>query len=138
MIKHQLVLWMAAIIIFALLFTGLVLSVVSIIMYLPHMLVFQTLESTLQQFITDILNLVIILELMALVSLYFAKERVKLEYALDAAIIFLVREIIIYIYTGILNWNYIAGFTVLLITLMVLRTMAVKFSPDRTAPQHQA
>lgn len=129
--KTDLILWVSATIIYGLLIVGLILAVIGVLMYMPHLLEFRLLEQTLQQFIADVLNLIIILELMALVTMYYSKERVKLEYALDAAIIFLVREIIINIYSGPFSWETLAGYIVLILTLFLVRTLAIKYSPDK-------
>ena len=129
--KTEILLYVSASIIYALLLVGLVFSVIGIITYIPHLLSFRLLEQTLQQFIADVLNLIIILELMALVTLYYSKERVKLEYALDAAIIFLVREIIINLYSGYFSWVSLAEYIALILTLFFVRTLAIKYSPDR-------
>lgn len=101
--KKEFILWISASIIYGLLVVGLIFVVIGMLMYLPHLLNFRFLEQTLQQFIADVLNLIIILELMALVTMYYSKEMVKLEYALDAAIIFLVREIIVNVYSGMFS-----------------------------------
>ncbi len=129
--KTDLILWISASIIYGLLIIGLILAVIGVLMYIPHLLNFSLLEQTLQQFIADVLNLIIILELMALVTMYYSKERVKLEYALDAAIIFLVREIIINVYGGPFSWETLAGYIALILTLFFIRTLAIKYSPDK-------
>jgi len=129
--KTDLILWISATIIYGLLIIGLILAVIGILMYMPHLMDFNLLEQTLQQFIADVLNLIIILELMALVTMYYSKERVKLEYALDAAIIFLVREIIINVYSGSFSWDSLAGYIALILTLFLVRTLAIKYSPDK-------
>ncbi len=126
---HEVIIKVSAWIIFIALFIGLILSIVSISTYLPNLLITKFLENTLQEFIIDVLNIVILLELMALVSLYFAKERVKLEYALDTGAIFIIREIIITIYTE--NITYILTLAVLLFIIVIARTVAIKYSPDK-------
>ncbi|MDG7040900.1 MAG: phosphate-starvation-inducible PsiE family protein [Nitrososphaerota archaeon] len=95
------------------------------------MISYISLESTLQEFITDILNIVILLELMALVSQYFSKERIKLEYALDAAAIFIIREIIIKIYPENISIITLAALTTVLVVIILLRTIAIRYSPDK-------
>jgi len=129
--KHELIITLGAWVILIALFIGMILSIVSALSYLPQLLTYSTLENTLQQFITDILNIIILLELMALVSLYFSEERVKLEYALDAAAIFIIREVIIYIYTINFSITHLFSLAALLVIIIIARTIAIKYSPDK-------
>ncbi|BBE42189.1 hypothetical protein NAS2_0800 [Conexivisphaera calida] len=120
---EQLALKAAAAVMMAVLFVGIVISIAGIVSYLPRMLNYSSLERTLQQFVADLLYILVLMELMALVSQYFTEARVKLEYALDAAIVFIVREILIYVYSesfALLNVVTLASFLTILIASRIV------------------
>mgnify|MGYP001770766052 CR=1 FL=1 len=78
-------------------------------------------------------DLLYILVLMALVPQYLTEARVKLEYTLDAAIVFIVREILIYIYSesfAVLNVVTLASFLTILIAsrIVLARCTAIRSS----------
>ncbi|MGC9116512.1 MAG: phosphate-starvation-inducible PsiE family protein [Conexivisphaera sp.] len=128
---EHLALKVAAAIMMAVLFVGIIISIAGMASYLPRMLNYSSLEKTLQQFVADLLYILVLMELMALVSQYFTEARVKLEYALDAAIVFIVREILIYVYSEsfvALNVVTLASF---LAILMASRIVLAKCSAMR-------
>lgn len=120
---EQLALKAAAAVMLAVLFVGIIISIAGIASYLPRMLNYSLLEKTLQQFVADLLYILVLMELMALVSQYLTEARVKLEYTLDAAIVFIVREILIYIYSEsftVLNVVTLASFLTILIASRIV------------------
>lgn len=120
-------------VIFAIIFVGLVLSAAGIAMYLPNMLRYSSLEATLQQFIADALNVIILLELMALVALYITKESVRLEYALDAAAIFIIRELMLSVYMGRASFIYLMSLAIMLSVVIASRIVVIRFGEERGA-----
>ncbi len=120
-------------IIFLVIFVGLVFSVSGIVMYLPRMLEYSSLESTIQQFIADALNIIILLELMALVALYITKESVRLEYALDAAAIFIIRELMLSVYMEKATFISLMSLAIMLAVVIASRIAVVRFG-EREQP----
>lgn len=84
--------------------------------------------------ITDILSFLVMIELFRSFIEYFKSKRIRLHSMIDPAIIFIVRELIIQLYSHekLLN-STLTGFGILLLCLGVVRSLALLFSPeDRT------
>ena len=81
--------------------------------------------------ITDILSFLVILELFRSFIEYFKSKRFRLHSMMDPFIIFIVRELMIILYTNetIANRN-LMGFAALIFSLGIVRTLAVIYTPD--------
>ena len=81
--------------------------------------------------ITDILSFLVMIELFRSFIEYFKAKRIRLHSMIDPAIIFIVRELIVQLYTqdNMAN-NTLIGFGILLLCLGVIRSMALLFSPE--------
>ena len=81
--------------------------------------------------ITDILSFLVMIELFRSFIEYFKAKRIRLHSMIDPAIIFIVRELIIQLYTHehLVN-NTLVGFGILLLCLGVIWSMALLFSPE--------
>lgn len=81
--------------------------------------------------ITDILSFLVILELFRNFIEYFKSKRFRLHSIMDPFIIFVVRELIVILYTHEkIVWQNLIGFAVLIISLGIVRTLAVVFTPE--------
>lgn len=81
--------------------------------------------------ITDILSFLVILELFRSFIEYFESKRFRLHSMMDPFIIFVVRELIVILYTHEhIEWQTILSFSVLILSLGVVRTLAVIYTPD--------
>lgn len=88
-------------------------------------------EVNLSHAITDILSFLVMIELFRSFIEYFKAKRIRLHSMIDPAIIFIVRELIIQLYTHErLENNALAGFGILLLCLGVIRSLALLFSPE--------
>lgn len=86
--------------------------------------------STFAGVVTEILTFLVIIELFRSFVEYFREHRIRLNSMMDPAIIFVIRELIVDLYTREnLSWQTLAGFSVLILSLGVVRTLAVRFSP---------
>ncbi len=86
--------------------------------------------STFAGIVTEILTFLVIIELFRSFVEYFREHRIRLNNMMDPAIIFVIRELIVDLYTeGDLSWQTLAGYSVLILSLGVVRTLAVRFSP---------
>jgi len=81
--------------------------------------------------ITDILSFLVIIELFRSFIEYFKAKRIRLHSMIDPAIIFIIRELIVQLYTHaeVVN-RTIVGFGVLLLCLGLVRSLALLFSPE--------
>ena len=80
--------------------------------------------------VTDILTFLVMIELFRSFIDYFKAKRLRLHSMIDPAIIIIVRELIVKLYSHAeVTERTLVGFGVLLLCLGVIRTMAVCFSP---------
>jgi uncharacterized membrane protein (DUF373 family) len=81
--------------------------------------------------ITDILSFLVILELFRSFIEYFKSKRFRLHSMMDPFIIFVVRELIVILYThDKVEWQNIIGFAILVLSLGIVRTLAVIYTPE--------
>lgn len=82
------------------------------------------------QVITDILSFLVILELFRSFIDYFKTKRFRLHTMMDPFIIFVVRELIVILYAREqVTWTVLIGFSLLILSLGIVRTLAVIHSP---------
>ncbi|MDY6856256.1 MAG: phosphate-starvation-inducible PsiE family protein [Thermodesulfobacteriota bacterium] len=85
----------------------------------------------LNHIITDILSFMVILELFRSFIEYFKSKRFRLHSMMDPFIIFVVRELIVILYTHEkVACQNIIGFATLVLSLGIVRTLAVIYTPD--------
>jgi len=83
--------------------------------------------------ITDILTFLVILELFRSFIEYFKTKRFRLHSMMDPFIIFVVRELIILLYShGSGDWKNLVGFAAIILALGIVRTLAVVHSPEES------
>jgi uncharacterized membrane protein (DUF373 family) len=81
--------------------------------------------------VSDILTFLVMIELFRSFVEYFKAKRFRLHSMLDPAIIFIVRELIVKLYSHENMMNQaLFGFSALILTLGIIRTLAVCFSPE--------
>lgn len=81
--------------------------------------------------ITDILSFLVILELFRSFIEYFKSKRFRLHSMMDSFIIFVVRELLVILYTHEkVEWQNIVGFAILVLSLGIVRTLAVIYTPE--------
>ena len=80
--------------------------------------------------VTDILTFLVMIELFRSFIEYLKVKRIRLHSMIDPAIIFIIRELIVMLYSQTpLVGSTLMGFAVLLLALGTIRSMAVIFSP---------
>jgi uncharacterized membrane protein (DUF373 family) len=90
-----------------------------------------TLASSFNIMVTNILSMFVVVELLRSIIDYFEFHRLKITLITDAALVFILREIMISIYEHKINPAEIGSLAGLLLAIGVIRLMAVIFSPDR-------
>lgn len=81
--------------------------------------------------ITDILSFLVMIELFRSFIEYFKAKRIRLHSMIDPAIIFIIRELIVQLYTHAeMAYRTLVGFGALLLCLGVVRSLALLFSPE--------
>lgn len=84
--------------------------------------------------VTDILSMFVVIELLKSIVEYFEVHRIKITFILDAAVVFILREVMIGLYKHATSAAEIAALAALLLVLGAFRIAAVVFSPERDRP----
>lgn len=93
-------------------------------------------DLNLSSAITDILSFLVMIELFKGFIDYFKAKRIRLHSMIDPAIIFIVRELIVQLYTHEnLTTSSLTGFAILILCLGIVRSLALIFSP-KNDPSH--
>jgi len=91
----------------------------------------QTLASAFDMMVTNILSMFIVIELLRSIIEYFTVHRLKITFITDAALVFVLREIMIGLYQHKLEAGMIVALAALILVIGGIRTLAVVFSPEK-------
>ena len=90
-----------------------------------------TISAGFDLMITNILSMFVIIELLRSIIEYFELHRLRITFITDAAIVFVLREIMIGLYQHKLDAPEIIALAVLILIIGGLRTLAIVFSPEQ-------
>ncbi|WP_018111675.1 phosphate-starvation-inducible PsiE family protein [Thermus igniterrae] len=90
-----------------------------------------TVRLGLKELITNVLSLVIVLELVRVFVEYFELERVRLEVLLEIGVALALRELLLLLFAEKINGLDLFLWTLGILALVAGRTLAVQFSPRR-------
>ncbi len=92
-----------------------------------------TISSGFDVLVTDVLSMFVVIELLKSIIDYFEVHRLKITFILDAAVVFVLREVMIGLYTHELHAAEMFALAALLLVMGTFRIAAVRFSPERSA-----
>ncbi|RTI03274.1 hypothetical protein CSW29_00830 [Thermus scotoductus] len=92
-----------------------------------------TVRLGLKELITNVLSLVVVLELARVFVEYFEFERVRLEVLLEIGVALALRELLLFLFAEKLSGLDLFFWTLGILALVAGRTLAVQFSPRRQA-----
>jgi len=98
----------------------------------------QTIAAAFDMMVTNILSMFIVIELLRSIIEYFTVHRLKITFITDAALVFVLREIMIGLYEHNLGSGMIIALAVLILVIGGLRTLAVVFSPEKYLEAEEA
>ncbi len=81
--------------------------------------------------VTDLLTMFVVIELLKSIVEYFEIHRIRITFILDAAVVFVLREVMIGLYKHELHAADLAALAGLLLVMGGFRIAAVRFSPER-------
>jgi len=82
--------------------------------------------------VTDILSFLVVIELFRSFLDFFEAHRFRLHVVMDPAMMFVVREIIVILYDNpSVRWKELLGLGFIVLTLGIVRTLAVRYSPGQ-------
>jgi uncharacterized membrane protein (DUF373 family) len=73
----------------------------------------------------------VVIELLKSIFEYFEVHRLKITFILDAALVFVLREVMIGLYRDSMHARKIVALAFLVLVLGAVRIAAVRFSPER-------
>ena len=92
-----------------------------------------TVRLGLKDLVTNVLSLVIVLELVRVFVEYFEFERVRIEVLLEIAVALTLRELLLLLFAEKLSGLDLFLWTLGILALVAGRILAVRFSPRRSA-----
>lgn len=98
----------------------------------------QTIAAAFDMMVTNILSMFIVIELLRSIIEYFTVHRLKITFITDAALVFVLREIMIGLYQHSLESGMIISLAVLILVIGGIRTLAVIFSPEKYLEAEEA
>jgi len=90
-----------------------------------------TIAAGFDTMVTNILSMFIVIELLRSIIEYFEIHRLRITFIVDAAIVFIIREVMIGIYQHKMGAVEIASLAVLLLVIGGIRASAIVYSPDK-------
>ncbi len=91
----------------------------------------QSLDVAFDMMVTNILSMFIVIELLRSIIEYFTVHRLKITFITDAALVFVLREIMVGLYQHTLETGMIMALAALILVIGGTRTLAVVFSPEK-------
>lgn len=83
--------------------------------------------------VAEVLSFLVMIELFRGFVEFFSTKRIRLHSMMDPAILFVVREVMITLYRAEgkgIPWEMMVGFSLLLLSLGIIRSLAVRFTPE--------
>lgn len=96
-----------------------------------------TISAGFDLMVTNILSMFVIIELLRSIIEYFEVHRLKITFIIDAAIVFVLREIMIGLYQHSLAYRDIIALALLIFITGSIRTLAIIFSPEKAEGKHE-
>ncbi len=93
-----------------------------------------SIASAFDALVTDILSMFVVIELLKSIVEYFEVHRLEITSIVDAALVFVLREVMIGLYRHSIEAPATGALALLLLVLGALRIAAVRFSPEREGP----
>lgn len=110
---------------------ALLMGIARVILDLRSVFGSQTLAVAFDLMVTNILSMFIVIELLRSIIEYFTVHRLKITFITDAALVFVLREIMIGLYQHSLEQGMIIALAALILVIGGIRTLAVVFSPEK-------
>ncbi|TQD25082.1 phosphate-starvation-inducible PsiE family protein [Methanolobus vulcani] len=90
---------------------------------------FGSLNGGFGQIVSGVLTIFVLIDLFKTFVDYREHEEIKITYVTDATILIVMREIAVGVYVQRFDYQFILGMSALLLTLGIIRALAVKYPP---------
>lgn len=116
---------------------GIVIGTIELCITEFNLLEFKGIAENYTRIITDVLTLYVLIELSRSLVEYFSSNKLRLTFIVDAAIVFIIREILIDIFEDKMTSDMLYAFSTILFVLGALRIGSVLvFQRERNITQH--
>ncbi|WP_155825432.1 phosphate-starvation-inducible PsiE family protein [Hippea alviniae] len=88
-------------------------------------------NKTMSKAVEEVLNLFVLIEFFRGAISYFDFERIKLSYIADAAIVFILRELMIATFYHELEFKMAIAYSIVIAAVIGMRTLTIIYTPDR-------
>ncbi len=109
---------------------ALMMGVARIVIDLTHVYRTPNIAEGFDTIIADILSMFVVVELLKSIVEYFEVHRLKLTFVIDAAVVFLLREVMIGVYRHTVDGGQLGAIAALLAVLGAFRVAAVLVPPE--------
>ncbi len=109
---------------------ALMMGVARVVIDLGHVYRSPDISEGFDVIVADILSMFVVVELLKSIVEYFEVHRLKLTFVIDAAVVFLLREVMIGVYRHALDAGQLGAIAALLAVLGAFRVAAVRFPPE--------
>ncbi len=133
---YELVIQGAFVLVILVLMAALAIGIVRTIMEIGLTLKEPSVRLGFKDLVTNVLSLIVVLELVRAFVDYFEHERVRLEILVEVVIAFTLREMLLHIFEGKIQGAEILFWAGAILLLIVGRTLAVIYSPERKFRGH--
>jgi uncharacterized membrane protein (DUF373 family) len=110
---------------------ALMIGLAKLIMDLGEVFQSSSVAYAFDKIVTNILSLFVVVELLKSLIDFFALHRLRITFIIDAALVFILREIMIGLYGHTLQPMSAFSLALLLLVLGAVRTLAIIYSPDK-------
>jgi uncharacterized membrane protein (DUF373 family) len=109
---------------------ALMMGVARVFLDLAHIYRSPSISEGFDMLVADILSMFVVIELLKSVVEYFEAHRLKLTFVIDAAVVFLLRELMIGVYRHTMDGAQLTAMAAVLLVLGAFRVAAVRFPPE--------
>jgi uncharacterized membrane protein (DUF373 family) len=109
----------------------LIMGIVRIFIDLKSVFYSSSVSSGFDIMITNILSMFVVIELLRSVVDYFKIHRLRVTFIADAALVFILREVMISVYKNTVDPMHIASLSLLILVIGGVRTLAIIYSPEK-------
>ncbi|MGA2192923.1 MAG: phosphate-starvation-inducible PsiE family protein [Nitrospirota bacterium] len=91
-----------------------------------------SINTAFDSIITNTLSMFVVIELFRSIVEFFEIHRLRITFIIDGAIVFILREVMVGLYSHNLAPLYVSSLALLIMVLGGLRTLAILYSPDKS------
>ncbi len=100
---------------------------------IPNMRAKQVDEAEFRNLVANVLDVFVVIELFSTFTNYIRTHHIRISILLDVTIVFTLRELLVKLYAASSSIEKLIGLCLIVIILVIARSIANRFSPQRSA-----